>query len=134
MEVDLVAHCGESTGGQFLNTLTCTNLCTGWTEPFALLRRSQEAACDTIDISPSIYSALTQIMTANSSTTCFIVIVWSMESPSRVPVPARKMRLFRFLNELHFRSQRVVYDVAAGVTVGIVMMEANSFCHRKMNS
>jgi hypothetical protein len=96
MEVDLVEHCGESTAGQFLNTLTCTDLCTGWTEPFALLRRSQETACDAIDISPSIYSALTQIMAANSSTTCFIVIVWSMESPSRVPAPTRKMRLSRF--------------------------------------
>jgi len=49
MEVDLVAHCGESTAGQFLNTLTCTDLCTGWTEPIALLRRSQEAVRDAID-------------------------------------------------------------------------------------
>lgn len=49
IEVDLVAHCGESTAGQFLNTLTCTDLCTGWTEPIALLRRSQEAVRDAID-------------------------------------------------------------------------------------
>jgi len=49
MEVDLVAHCGESTAGQFLNTLTCTDLCTGWTEPIALLKRSQEAVCDAIE-------------------------------------------------------------------------------------
>lgn len=49
MEVDLVAHCGESTAGQFLNTLTCTDLCTGWTEPIALHRRSQEAVCAAIE-------------------------------------------------------------------------------------
>jgi len=49
MEVDLVAHCGERAAGQFLNTLTCTDLCTGWTEPIALLRRSQEAVRDAID-------------------------------------------------------------------------------------
>jgi len=49
MEVDLVAHCGESTAGQFLNTLTCTDLCTGWTEPIALPRRSQEAVRDAIE-------------------------------------------------------------------------------------
>jgi len=49
MEVDLVAHCGDTTAGQFLNTLTCTDLCTGWTEPVALLRRSQEAVRDAID-------------------------------------------------------------------------------------
>src|SRR3989337_67472 len=49
LEVDLVAHCGDSTAGQFLNTLTCTDLCTGWTEPLALRRRSQEAVCAAID-------------------------------------------------------------------------------------
>lgn len=49
MEVDLVAHCGDTTAGQFLNTLTCTDLCTGWTEPIALLRRSQETVRDAID-------------------------------------------------------------------------------------
>lgn len=49
LEIDLVAHCGESTAGQFLNTLTCTDLCTGWTEPIALRRRSQEAVCAAID-------------------------------------------------------------------------------------
>jgi len=41
MEVDLVAHCGDSVSGQFLNTLTCTDISTGWTECLALLHRSQ---------------------------------------------------------------------------------------------
>jgi hypothetical protein len=49
LEVDLVAHCGDSTAGQYLNTLTCTDLCTGWTEPVALPRRSQESVCTAID-------------------------------------------------------------------------------------
>jgi hypothetical protein len=49
LEVDLVAHCGDSTAGQFLNTLTCTDVCTGWTEPIALRRRSQETVCAAID-------------------------------------------------------------------------------------
>jgi Integrase core domain len=49
LEIDLVAHCGESTAGQYVNTLDCTDLCTGWTEPIALLRRSQEAVCTAID-------------------------------------------------------------------------------------
>jgi hypothetical protein len=30
LEIDLVAHCGDSTAGQFLYTLTCTDICTGW--------------------------------------------------------------------------------------------------------
>jgi hypothetical protein len=49
MEVDLAAHCGDTTAGQFLNTLTCTDVCTGWTEPIALLKRNQEAVRDAID-------------------------------------------------------------------------------------
>jgi hypothetical protein len=43
LEIDLVAHCGNTTEGQFLCTLTCTDLCTGWTEVTGLLHRSQEA-------------------------------------------------------------------------------------------
>ena len=42
MEIDLVAHCGNTTEGQYLNTLTCTDLSTGWTDVTALLHRSQE--------------------------------------------------------------------------------------------
>jgi len=48
MEIDLVAHCGNSTEGQFLNTLTCTDLSTGWTDVTALLHRSQEAVSTAI--------------------------------------------------------------------------------------
>ncbi len=32
MEVDLVAHCGESTEGFYLNTLCGVDICTGWVE------------------------------------------------------------------------------------------------------
>jgi len=49
LEVDLVAHCGDSAAGQFLNTLTCTDLCTGWTEVIILPKRTQEAVRDAID-------------------------------------------------------------------------------------
>lgn len=50
MEIDLVAHCGESTTGQFLNTLTCTDISTGWTDVTALPRRSQEAVSEAIHL------------------------------------------------------------------------------------
>lgn len=43
MEIDLVAHCGNTTEGQYLNTLTCTDLSTGWTDVTALAHRSQQA-------------------------------------------------------------------------------------------
>jgi hypothetical protein len=48
MEIDLVAHCGNTTEGQYLNTLTCTDLCTGWTDVTALLHRSQQAVSEAI--------------------------------------------------------------------------------------
>jgi hypothetical protein len=48
MEIDLVAHCGNTTGGQYLNTLTSTDLCTGWTDVTALLHRSQAAVSEAI--------------------------------------------------------------------------------------
>jgi hypothetical protein len=41
-EIDLVAHCGESTQGTYLNTLTAVDITTGWTECLVLPFRSQE--------------------------------------------------------------------------------------------
>ena len=43
VEMDLVAHCGETTAGQYLQTLTATDVRTGWTECLALPKRSQIA-------------------------------------------------------------------------------------------
>ena len=48
MEIDLVAHCGNTTEGQYLNTLTCTDLSTGWTDVTALPHRSQQAVSEAI--------------------------------------------------------------------------------------
>jgi hypothetical protein len=48
MEIDLVAHCGNTTEGQYLNTLTCTDLATGWTDVTALLHRSQQVVSEAI--------------------------------------------------------------------------------------
>jgi len=48
MEIDLVAHCGGSVAGQFLCTLTCTDICTGWTDVTGLLHRSQQAVSEAI--------------------------------------------------------------------------------------
>ena len=50
MEIDLVAHCGDSVAGQFLCTLTCTDICTGWTDVTALPHRSQEAVSKAIHL------------------------------------------------------------------------------------
>ena len=41
LEIDLVAHCGDTTEGQYLNTLTATDVATGWTDCRALANKSQ---------------------------------------------------------------------------------------------
>ena len=41
LEIDLVAHCGESMGGSFVYSLVATDVCTGWTEAVPLLAREQ---------------------------------------------------------------------------------------------
>lgn len=48
MEIDLVAHCGNTTEGQYLNTLTSTDLSTGWVALDALRHRSQHAVREAI--------------------------------------------------------------------------------------
>jgi hypothetical protein len=48
LEIDLVAHCGSSTEGAYLNTLTATDLATGWTECLALANKTQVAVSQAI--------------------------------------------------------------------------------------
>jgi len=44
IEMDLVAHCGETTAGQYLNTLTVVDLSTGRTDCMAVYQKTQYAA------------------------------------------------------------------------------------------
>jgi len=48
MEIDLVAHCGETTEGQYVNTLTCVDLSTGWIECLAVRQRNQQTVFEAI--------------------------------------------------------------------------------------
>jgi hypothetical protein len=48
LEMDLVAHCGDTTEGQYLNTLTATDIATGWTECLALARKTQQEVSQAI--------------------------------------------------------------------------------------
>lgn len=50
LEIDLVAHCGQSTEGIYLNTLTATDLATGWTECLALPNKTQFAVSQAIAV------------------------------------------------------------------------------------
>lgn len=40
MEIDLVAHCGASTGGERVNTLDMTDVASGWTETRAVVNKA----------------------------------------------------------------------------------------------
>jgi len=48
LEIDLVAHCGETTEGQYLSTLTCVDLSTGWVECLAVRQHTQVAVFNAI--------------------------------------------------------------------------------------
>ena len=48
-EADLVAHCGTVNAGSYLNTLTMTDVDTGWTECLSLLVREQDLVVKAID-------------------------------------------------------------------------------------
>ena len=48
LEIDLVAHCGTSTAGHYLNTLVATDVATGWTECEALWGKGQAAVVEAL--------------------------------------------------------------------------------------
>jgi DNA-directed RNA polymerase specialized sigma54-like protein len=41
VEIDLVAHCGSSTKGDYVNTLDCTDVKSGWTECYAVINKAR---------------------------------------------------------------------------------------------
>jgi hypothetical protein len=53
LEIDLVAHCGNCLEGQFVYTLTSTDLATGWTECLPIFPRTQK----------NVVAALIQVQT-----------------------------------------------------------------------
>lgn len=42
MELDLVAHCGSTTAGEYVNTLDATDIYSGWTETRAVINKAQK--------------------------------------------------------------------------------------------
>lgn len=49
VEMDLVAHCGPTTAGYYLNTLTAVDVYSGWTECLALPHRTREDVVAVLD-------------------------------------------------------------------------------------
>jgi len=50
LEVDLVAHCGETTRGRYLNTFTLTDIATGWTELRAIIGKGEVDVLQELDV------------------------------------------------------------------------------------
>ena len=48
VEVDLVAHCGSTAAGEYVNTLDVTDIYSGWTETRAVLNKAQKHTFDAL--------------------------------------------------------------------------------------
>ena len=46
LEFDLVAHCGGTTAGEYVNSLDGTDICSGWTETRAVINKAQKHVFD----------------------------------------------------------------------------------------
>jgi hypothetical protein len=49
VQVDYVEHCGRSTGGQFIHTVSAVDIASGWWEGEAITARTQEATREALD-------------------------------------------------------------------------------------
>jgi hypothetical protein len=50
LELDLVAHCGDSAGGEYLYTLDTVDVSTGWSECIAVPNRGQRAVFEALQL------------------------------------------------------------------------------------
>ena len=55
IQVDLVEHCGNSASGEFINTLSTTDITTGWWEGEAVMGKSQERVSNAINSAKERY-------------------------------------------------------------------------------
>ena len=55
IEADLVAHCGDTVSGSFLNTLVLTDIVSGWTEFMPLLCKSEDNVIAGLKIAQEIF-------------------------------------------------------------------------------
>ena len=68
LEIDLVAHCGDNTRGEYINTLDMTDVATGWTVCTAFMGRSERFCVAAIeDVKPSFPFAILGIDSDNGS-------------------------------------------------------------------
>ena len=91
LEIDLVAHCGESTEGQYLNTLSAVDIATGWVACRGVMGKGQQRVGGAIhhigQNLPFPSWAWTRTTAASSSTTTSLPTVSRSPSPSPGPGP-----------------------------------------------
>ena len=94
LEIDLVAHCGESTEGFYLNTLSAVDVSTGWVESEGYGEKAKTEWEAPSAISPtgylSLYWASTRTTAASSSITIYLPTARERGLPSPVPDPTRR--------------------------------------------
>lgn len=68
LEIDLVAHCGESNSGEYINTLNMTDISTGWTVDCAFMGRRERFCVAAIEeIRPMLPFAILGLDSDNGS-------------------------------------------------------------------
>lgn len=66
VEADTVAHCDDSTEGDYVNSLTFTELCSGWTENRAVWNKSADAVLGQLrELEQTVPYAMTDFHTDN---------------------------------------------------------------------
>ena len=50
VQIDYVEHCGRSSGGQFIHTVSTVDICSGWWEGEPIRARTQEATGEALDV------------------------------------------------------------------------------------
>jgi hypothetical protein len=55
LEIDLVAHCGDNTRGEYINTLDMTDVASGWTVCAAFMGRSERFCVEAIEQTKSAF-------------------------------------------------------------------------------
>ena len=68
LEVDLVAHCGDTTRGEYINTLSMTDIATGWTVCTCFMGRSERFCVEAVELAkPSFPFGILGIDSDNGS-------------------------------------------------------------------
>src|SRR5512135_1157200 len=95
LEVDFVAHGGDSMQGTFLWSLVATDVCSGWSEAVPLVAREQSLVVEGLEVIrrqlPVPICGIIQIMIAPSSMRFFGAIASNRRSSSHARGPTRRM-------------------------------------------